>query len=73
MNKHVPVFAMDYMFKNETTDDKNNPIFAILIVIHDSCSEGVWAVFTKNKERACEVRAFKLDLEMNIKSTLNPS
>ena len=36
---------MDYMHMNETTDDTNNP----LLVVHDSCSEGVWAVFTKKK------------------------
>ena len=44
-NTHVPVTAMDYMHMNETTDDTNNP----LLVIHDSCSEGIWAVFTKKK------------------------
>ena len=44
-NKHVPVIATDYIYMNEMTDDTNSPIQ----VIHDSCSEGVWAVFTKKK------------------------
>ena len=39
-NKHVPKIAMDV---NEMTDDTNGP----KLVIHDSSSDGVWAVFTK--------------------------
>ena len=39
-NKHVPKIAMDM---NEMTDDTNGP----KLVIHDSSSDGVWAVFTK--------------------------
>ena len=53
-NKHkqVPVIAMDYMYMNETTDGVNNPIH----VIHASCSEGVWAVFTKKKDDRAHVK-----------------
>ena len=43
--KHVPVISMDYMYLNEKNDDVNNPI----LVIHDSVSEGIWAVFVKRK------------------------
>ena len=51
-NKHVPVVAMDYMYMNETTNGVNNPIH----VIHASCSEGVWAVFTKKKDDRAHVK-----------------
>jgi len=44
-HKHVPVLSMDYMFMNERTDDYNFPI----LVLHDSESEGVWAIFVKRK------------------------
>ena len=36
---------MDYMFMNERTDDYNFPI----LVLHDSDSEGDWAIFVKRK------------------------
>ena len=41
----MPVLSMDYMFMNEKTDDYNFPI----LVLHDSESEGVWAIFVKRK------------------------
>ena len=47
----VPVTAMDDMYTNETTDDTNNPT----LVNHDTCSEGVWAVFTKKKGDSAHV------------------
>ena len=53
-NKYVPVMAMDYMHinVNETTGDTNNPI----LVICDRCSEGLWAVFTKQKGDSTHVK-----------------
>ena len=47
-NKHVPVIAIDFMYMNEMTDDTNSHI----LVIHDSCSEGVWFVLTKKGDGA---------------------
>ena len=44
-HKYVPVISMDYMYLNEKGDDINNPILAV----HDSESEGVWAVFARRK------------------------
>ena len=44
-SKYIPVISMDYMYMNETMDENNNPI----LVVHDSVSEGVWAVFAKRK------------------------
>ena len=52
-NEHVPVIAMGYMYLNETTDDINNP----MLVIHDRCSEGVWAVFTEKKGDSAHVKS----------------
>lgn len=43
--RYIPTISMDYMFMNERTDDHNYPI----LVIHDSISEGVWAIFVKRK------------------------
>ena len=42
---HVPVLSTGYMFMNERTDDYNFPI----LVLHDSESECVWALFVKRK------------------------
>ena len=42
-SKHVPVIAMDHVYMNEVTDDTDNPI----LVIGDSCCEGIWAVRIK--------------------------
>ena len=36
---------MDYMFMNEKSDDYKFPI----LVLHDSESEGVWAIFVQRK------------------------
>lgn len=44
-HRHIPVISMDYMYLNEKSDEANCPI----LVIHDSHSEGVWAVFSKRK------------------------
>ena len=44
-HKYLPVISMDYMYLNEKDDDTNNPILAV----HDSESEGVWAVFARRK------------------------
>ena len=52
-NEHVPVIAMGHMYMNETTDDINNP----MLVIHDRCSEGVWAVFTEKKGDSAHVKS----------------
>ena len=49
---HVPVIAMDYMYMNEMTDVQNSPV----LVIHESCSEGVWAAFTKKKGDSAHVK-----------------
>ena len=42
---YIPVISMDYMYMNETMDESNNPI----LVVHDSVSEGVWAIFARRK------------------------
>ena len=44
-HKYIPVISIDYMFLNEKGDELNNPILAV----HDSMSEGVWAVFLRRK------------------------
>ena len=36
------------MYLNEKSDDVNNPI----LVVHDSVSEGVWAIFVKRKSES---------------------
>ena len=46
------VIVMDYGYINEMTDDTNSPILVIL----DSRSEGVWAVFTKKKGDSAHVK-----------------
>ena len=43
--KHIPNITMDYMYLNEKNDDVNHPI----LIMHDSMSEGVWAIFARKK------------------------
>ena len=56
--RQIPMISMDYMYLNEKSDMKNYPI----LVIHDSVSEGVWAIPVQRKgddsyakKRVCEV------------------
>ena len=56
--RQIPMISMDYMYLNEKSDMKNCPI----LVIHDSVSEGVWAIPVQRngddsyaKKRVCEV------------------
>ena len=56
VEKHIPVLSMDYMYMNEIDDENNLPI----LVIHDSMSEGVWAMFVKRKGNYSEYVSKKL-------------
>ena len=71
-NKHVPAIAIDYTCMNETTDDTNDPI----LVTHNSCSEGVWAVFNKKKgdsaymKKANSIRGFGYSIKSDQKPVI---
>ena len=52
------MISMDYMYLNEKNDTNNNPV----LVVHDSLSEGVWAIPVQKKgddnyvrKRVCEI------------------
>lgn len=45
MSRGVPVISIDYMFMNEKNDPDNRPI----LVVHDSESQGTWAIAADNK------------------------
>lgn len=67
---------MDYVYFNDRNDPRNRPV----LVVHDSASQGVWAIAADNKgeseyvvKRLCEQNERRGDMRVVINSDQEPS